>query len=138
MSFCVRREVNPFLPPITLLLDYLLQEFKKEVGRSYSSMNTIRSAISSIALIDGMPAGTHPLVRRFMRAVFQSRPSFPRYQTTWDPDLVLNYIKSLGPNEDLSVILLTKKLTMLMLLVSGQRGQVLHLLDVRNMIISDS
>ena len=138
MSLCVGREVNPFQPPINLLLDYLLQEFKKEEGRSYSSMNTIRSAISSIARIDDVPAGAHPLVTRFMRAVFQKRPSLPRYQTTWDPDLVLNYIKSLGLNEDLSLIMLTKKLTMLMLLVSGQRSQVVHLLDVRNMVISDS
>ena len=101
-------------------------------------MNTIRSAISSISYIDDKPAGKHPLVSRLMRAVFQQRPSFSRCQSTWDPDLILNYIKSLGLNENLSTILLTKKLTMLMLLVSGQRGQVLHLLDIRNMILSDS
>lgn len=72
-----------------------------------------------------------------MRAVFLERPSLSRCKTTWDPDLVLNYM-SLGANENLSTILLSKKLTILMLLVSGQRGQVLHLLNIRNMYISDS
>ena len=51
---------------------------------------------------------------------------------------MLTYIKRLGPNDCLSIIQLSKKLTVLMLLISGQRGQVLHLLDIRNMVISDS
>ena len=100
MSFCIRRKVDPFQPSINFLLDYLLQEFRKEKGRSYSSMNTIRSAISSISYIDDKPAGKHPLVSRLMRAVFQQRPSFSRCQSIWDPDLILNYIKSLSLNEN--------------------------------------
>ena len=82
--------------------------------------------------------GQHPLVCRFMRAVFQLRPAFPRYRTTWDPDVVLSYIKRLGPNRYLSTILLSRKLTMLLLLQSGQRCQSLHLLDLRNMSLSAS
>lgn len=101
-------------------------------------MNTIRSAVSAIAKIGGQPAGQHPLVIRFMRAVFQERPAFSHCQCTWDPELVLNYLKSLGPDERLSLIQLSRKLTALMLLVSGQRGQVLSFLDIRNMSISDS
>lgn len=101
-------------------------------------MNTIRSAISTVALIDGQPAGQHLLVRRFMKAVFQEKPSLARLQSTWDPDLILDYLRGLGQNEALSLIQLSRKLTMLMLLLSGQRGQVLHLLDTRNMSISGS
>ena len=97
-------------------------------------MNTIRSAISTVALIDGQPAGRHHLVSRFMKAVFQERPSFARLQSTWDPDLVLDHLKSLGQDTDLSLIQLSRKLTMLMLLTFGQ---VLHLLDIRNISISD-
>ena len=57
-------------------------------------MNTIRSALSTIAKIDGQPAGQHPLVIRFMRAVFQERPAFSHCHFTWDPELVLNYLES--------------------------------------------
>lgn len=101
-------------------------------------MNTLRSAISVVAQIDGRPAGQHPLVCRFLKAVFQERPSLPRCLTTWDPDVMLRYIKTLGPNSTLSFIQLSRKLTVLMLLLSGQRGQTLHSLDIRNMTISDS
>ena len=100
-------------------------------------MNTLWSAISTVALINGQPAGRHPLVRRFLKAVFQEKPSLAHLQSTWDPELVLN-LKSLGRNQDLSLIQLSRKLSMLMLLTSGQRGQALHLLDIRNMSISDT
>lgn len=138
MHFCLRRETDPFQPPVGFFLDYLLNEFNRGVGRGYSSMNTIRSSISAIASIDGVPAGRHPLVCRFMRAVFQLRPSLSRSRITWDPALVLTHIENLGPNDNLSVIQLSRKLTMLMLLVSGQRGQALHVFDIRNMSIHPS
>ena len=37
--------------------------------------------------------GTHPLVRRFMKGVFILRPALPRYNVTWDVNIVLNYLK---------------------------------------------
>ena len=138
VSFCVSREADPFQPSLNFLLEFLLHEFRKETGRSYSTMNTIRSAISSVASINDKPAGQHPLVKRFMKAVFQLRPALPRHHCTWDPELVLHHIRSLGSNENLSMIGLSRKLVMLMLLVSGQRGQALHLLDIRNMSITNS
>lgn len=115
-----------------------MQEFRKETGRSYSSLNVIRSSLSAIASIDFKPAGQHHLVCRFMKAVFLERPSLPRNCTAWDPDVVLTHILSLGPNEGLSLIQLSGKLVMLMLLISGQRGHTLHLLDTRNMTVSRS
>ena len=138
VSVCLRREIDPFLPPVNFLLDFLLSEFQRVPARSYSTMNTIRSALSTIARLDGQPAGQHPLVIRFMRAVFQERPAFSRCHFTWDPKLVLTYLKRLGPNDHLSLIQLSRKLAALLLLVSGQRGQVLRFLDTRNMSISDS
>ena len=125
-----------------MLLEFLLQQFESgkadSSGLGYSSMNTLRSAISSVANIDGRPAGQHPLVRRFMKAVFQQRPALPRYQTTWDPDIVLRHLKSLGRNKNLTTIQLSRKLTMLLLLQSGQRCQTLHLFDIRNMTLTSS
>lgn len=101
-------------------------------------MNTLRSSISAIARIDGKPAGQHLLVSRFMKAVFQGRPALPRYNFTWDPQVVLDYIKTLGPNKHLPITQLSRKLVMLMLILSGQRCQTLHMLDVRNMSITPS
>ena len=103
---------------------------------SYRTMNVIRSAVSAVALINGSPAGKHPLVCRFLKAVFNVKPALPRYRSVWDPDIVLGYLKGLGPNIDLSLIQLSRKLTMLLLLTSGQRGQTLLVLDIRNLSFS--
>lgn len=106
-----------------ILLEYILSEFNWEPGRGYSTMNTIQSAISAIATIADRPAGQHPLVSWFMKAVFLQRPSFSRTHVTWDPQLVLDYICSLGFTEALSLLHLSRKLVILMLLLSGQRSQ---------------
>ena len=82
-------------------------------------MNTIRSALSAIAKLDGRPADQHPLVISFLRAVFQERPAYSYCHFTWDPELVLNYLKNLGPDEHLLLIQLSRKFTALLLLVFG-------------------
>lgn len=117
-------------------LEFLLEQF--QTGLGYSSMNTCRSAVSTLATIGGQPAGQHPLVRRFLKSVFQQRPALPRYTSTWNPDVVLQHIKRLGPNRHLGIYALSQKLTMLLLLLSGQRCQTIHLLDVRNMTLTPS
>ena len=136
MSFCVGRKVDPFQPPVTALLDFLWGVYKCSSEASsygYRTMNVIHSAVSAAAYIDDKPAGQHPLVCRFLKAVFNEKPALPRYRTVWDPDIVLGYLRELGHNSGLSLIQLSRKLTMLMLLTSGQRGQTLYVLDLRNM-----
>ena len=106
-------------------LTFLLELFNDGLG--YSAINTARSALSTFITIDSQPVGQAPLVKRFMKSVFNSRPALPRYQVTWDVDMVLRYFKQLGPNKNLSLSLLTQKLAMLALLLSGQRTQTIHL-----------
>lgn len=68
---------------------------------------------------------------------FLSRPTLPKYQFTWDVNKVLGFLKTLSPVQDLSLLDLSKKLAMLFALLSGQRKQSLHLLDVRNVSVRD-
>ena len=137
-SFCNGRGISAFRPPIGALLDFLLLEYRSSSSsgskRAYRTMGVIRSAVSSVALIDGVPAGTSHLVKKFMTAVFNDNPAFPKYSTTWDPDLVLSYLKSLGANGSLSLLSLSRKLVVLMRLLSGERGQTLLALDVTRMV----
>lgn len=77
--------------------------------------------------------GSHPLVSRFIHAVYQTRPCLPRYQCTWDTSVMLNYLKTLSPVKDLKLKDLTLKLVMLIALVTGQRGQSIHLMDLQSM-----
>lgn len=62
--------------------------------------------------------------------MFQTRPSLPRYQCTWDVNIVLDYIERLTPVEELSLKQLTLKLVMLIALITGQRCQTIHLLNL--------
>ena len=61
-------------------------------------MNTFRSALSAITKIDGRPADQHPLVISFA-CRFSGAPAYSYCHFTWDPELVLNYLKHLGPDE---------------------------------------
>ena len=139
VNFCSGRGVSAFCPPVNCLLEFLLWEY--ESGRSdgskraFRSMGVIRSAISSIASIDNLPAGKNPFVSRFMSAVFNDNPAFPRYHSTWDPDVVLKFLRSLGPSKDLPLLSLSRKLVMLMRLLSGERGQALLALDINLMVL---
>ena len=77
------------------------------------------------------PIGQHPLVSRLMKGIYNSRPPEPQYSTTWDVSSVLDWIKRLGNNKDLSLKVLSGKLALLMALVSANRTSELHTLDLR-------
>ena len=73
------------------VLDFLAHLL--ESGCGFSAINTARSALSSIILVNSVPVGQHSLVKRFMRGVFNIKPSLPRYVHTWDVNVVLTYLK---------------------------------------------
>jgi hypothetical protein len=65
-------------------------------GVGYSSINTARSALSSyLTLGKSVSVGQLPLVKRFLKGVYNKKLIFPRYQQTWDVNLVLDYLKTL-------------------------------------------
>ena len=62
-------------------MNFLAELFEK--GYSYSSLNSYRSAISSVhEHIDGMVIGQHPIVTRVLKGAYNSRPPKPRYSST--------------------------------------------------------
>ena len=80
--------------------------------------------------MEGFPVGQHPLVIRLMKGIQNSRPAMPRYQHCWDINQVLDYIKSLPANMDLSLDKLTGKLATLMAITAPKRSSELGLLDL--------
>lgn len=101
-----------------------------DAGIGYSGINTARSAVSQLA-VTGL--GAHPLVVRFMKGVFQMRPSKPRYVSTWDVSIVLRFLSTLSPVRFLSLKQLTIKTVLLLALVFAARTQLLSLLDLSRM-----
>ena len=71
---------------------------------SCNSLNSYRSAISSAHdQVEGYSVGQHPLVTRLLKGAFNDRPPLPKYTSTWDVQVVLDYLHSLGENESLSL-----------------------------------
>ena len=137
MSFCHEREIDVFDPNVNNVLAFLTKLYND--GLSYSALNTARCALSSfLQLNNTVNIGSHNLVRRFFKGVFTLRPALPKYNVTWNVDVVLTYLKGQEPLESLSLLQLSRKLLMLLALLSGQRGQTLHLIDIRNVHITDN
>ena len=129
-SWCNRRKVNPISATVKDILTFLSDQFDNNL--QYRTVNVLRSAILSIhPWIEGKPVGQHPLVIRLMKGIANERPPKPRYTTTWDVAEVTTYLSALGENKTLSLKLLTKKLLMLLALVSPERASVLWELDIR-------
>ena len=66
-----------------------------------------------------------------MKGVYTPRPALPRYNVTWDVIVVLKCLKGLSPLESLSLLQVSQKLLMLLLLLSGQREQTIYLMDMQ-------
>lgn len=82
--------------------------------------------------------GQWALVKRFLKGIFNLKPSLPRYQRTWDVEVVLKYLKTLTPVYMLSLRVLSYKLVTLLLLLTGQRLQTIHSLDLDDITVTDS
>ena len=133
--YCSQRDIDPIFPPVAAGINFLGELFHQGIG--YSALNTARSALSSIiSLPSNTTFGTHPLVCRFIKGVFELRPSLPRYQEIWDVSIVLKYLTTLHPAKGLNLKNLTLKVTMLMALLTGQRCQTLQALSVKDMTVT--
>ena len=131
--FCNQRQISHIQPSEVSVLDFLTLLYQQ--GLTYSAINTARSALSSyITLESGTCIGQHTLVSRLMKGIFQEIPPSPKYTEIWDVFIVLSHLRSLSPVDKLSLKELTLKLVVLILFVSGQRGQTVHLLSIDHMV----
>ena len=58
-----------------------------------------QTALNTIVMLPWFPnIAEHPLIKRFIKGVFKTKPPKPRYTYTWDINKVLSYIANLGSN----------------------------------------
>ena len=62
LDFCHREQISTVRPSLAQVIEFLLTALS-----------------STLPSIDGIPVGQHPLVIRFLKGVFESRPAMPRY-----------------------------------------------------------
>ena len=127
-TLCVIKNWDKNSPRLREAIFFLSQMF--ENGMSYSAINSARCTLSSVLnMFDGVPFGQHPVVV----GIYNKRPQLSRYGSTWDIDVVLQYLRELSPLKDLSLRELSAKCVMLLLLITAQRVQTLSTLKIRDM-----
>lgn len=135
-SWCITGEVDPLQGTAEHVVNFIGDCFKE--GKSYSTLNSYRSALSStFQLIKDDKVGEHPVVTRCLRGIYLAKPPVPRYETTWDVSRVTTYLSTLFPLCELTLKQLTLKTVTLCALVSCQRGQTLWSLDLNNLVTTD-
>jgi hypothetical protein len=102
--------------------DYLTHLF--DVGMSWSTIAIHKSTISmTMAPINGVNIGDHPLIKRLMRGVFKERPSRRANPAPWDPLKVLDIFQQWPVELPLSKLM--RKGAFLMSLATAKRASEL-------------
>ena len=124
--FALDMGIDPTTPPMHYALSFLQNLYDENHG--YWQINTACSALS--AVVDthtNISFGNLPVVKRFMKGIFQLIPSFPKYSFVWDVNKVFNFFRKQPNITNLNLKALSLKLAMLMMLLSGgQRSQTIH------------
>ncbi|CAG7828192.1 unnamed protein product, partial [Allacma fusca] len=79
------------------------------------------SLLSNGSTNDGI--GSHPIIIRFLKGIGKTRPPHPRYDSTWDPSIVLSYLQKLEPIDSITLEQLTYKTIGLISLATAHRVQ---------------
>lgn len=125
--FCASSKLDPFEPSVVQALTWLTQRY--EDGASYGTLNTGKAVLG---LLIGEEVSKSPVISRFFKGVYRSRPPKPRYDDTWDVAPVLSRISKMFPLDTLSLPELTEKLVMLLALATAHRMQSLTLIKITN------
>lgn len=125
--FCSKNSINYFEAPLSAVITFLVDLFNK--GASYGAINSHRSAIS---LLLGNNVGSDERIKRLLKGMYRQKPSLPKYSSTWDPKTVLDNVSTWYPNNDLNLVKITKKLTILLALCTSHRVQTLSLIKLSN------
>ena len=76
MRFCDKKRIDQLNPSIGEILSFLTQLHAEGLG--YSAINTAKSMLSSMfQVIHSRDIGNEVLVKRFMKGIFQLKPSLP-------------------------------------------------------------
>lgn len=128
--FCEVNHYNFFEANVSQVIEFLTEKF--ESGAGYSTLNTIRSALS---LILDSSVTTHVIISRLLKGAYKLNPPAPRYNTTWDPMIVINYLSDFYPCDDICLRDLSFKTIALLAIASAQRMQTLSMIKIENISI---
>lgn len=138
LLFCREQHHDAYVTSVNVVLTFLHHMHSQ--GLSYSTINAARSAISAFVVLRDSPhsLGSHPLVTRYVKGIFNTKPPVPRYQHIWDARIVLDKLRNWGPVGNLTLKQLTLKLCIMLALLGAARTQLLKAFRTDKIDISDS
>ena len=132
-TYCLIKNIDKQDASEAQVCDFLRQ--MSDDKYSYGAINAARCALSVVlpktTNMDTM--GRRYWVTRAVRTAYLRNPPKPKYTSFWDIRLVFKTIKKWGRNSKMSLKRLCAKVLCLMLLVSGQRGQMALALSLDKM-----
>lgn len=131
-SFCQEHNLSLYNSGVSEVLHFL-QHLLDTQDIQYGTLNSHRSALS-LTLTEKIADDFR--VKRFLKGVANLRPAAPRYNHVWDTEPVIRYLKSMFPNNDLTLKHLSMKLATLLTLITGQRMQTISLIKIDNICSS--
>lgn len=131
--FCKSHKINFYEASVPNVMFYLTHLYNR--GAQYGTLNSHRSALS---LLIGSKIGSDDRVQRLFKGFYKTRPPMPRYNQTWDPAIVLNYLSSFYPNDDLELEKLSKKVVTLLALVTAHRVQTISKIKIENVSVNSN
>lgn len=135
-GFCEENKVDELEPEPTDVTDFLVDLI--DVGSKYNTVNIARCSLSAVLpRVAEQTIGKDEMIGRIVKAANNLNPSEPRYTKFWDVGLVFQMFRSWGENKTLSRLQLTQKTTVLLLLLTAQRGQTIWRLNVSGLEITE-
>ena len=137
-KFASCNKVSPVEPPVQIALAFLSSLVRQ--GKSFNQICMARSVLSSVInQQQSVSFGNIPIVKRYMKGIFENNPTLPKFQFTWNVSLLFNYFRNMQDIHALDIQKLTQKVVMLMALISGgQRAQTIHSIRVSGIKILDN
>jgi integrase len=109
------------------------------MGYASRSINVHRSMLSmTLDPVEGKNVGEHPFVIQLLKGCYNTNPPRPRYEASWDSEVVLDYLASLGNDQSLDFDQLTYKLVTLLALVTLMRISELASISCASVSLSSS
>lgn len=130
LKYCNKHGYDYSSVSVPVVIHFLTTIFDK--GAKYGTINSYKSALSLLS----SNVANDDRIKRFMKGVYRLRPSNPKYNLTWDPTTVLNYLAQKWPNTDLDLETLSKKTITLLALVTAHRVQTFSLIKLGNIQVN--
>ena len=120
-EFCVQKQINSVQTSVNDVLGFLHDLFNK--GLPYSALNSARSALSNYFMGENLSdsefsVASHPLIKPYMKGVFNSRSPSPQYSEIWYLQPALSYLTLMYPLDKLTLKELSFKLVVLVTLTN--------------------